>query len=53
VDDKLKFKLNFTSPSEVSPLAVQDELVWNLKGEYEKLFISAPLNKPLEKEFKT
>ena len=32
---------------------VQDDLVWNLKGDYEHLFISAPLNKPLEKEFKT
>jgi hypothetical protein len=49
----LYIKLNFTSPSEISPLLVQDDLVWNLKGKYEHLFISAPLNTPLEKEFKT
>ena len=53
LDDMLYIKLNFTSPSEISPLLVQDDLVWNLKGKYEHLFISAPLNTPLEKEFKT
>jgi hypothetical protein len=53
IDNKLFIKLNFTFPSEISPLMTQDDLIWNLKGDYEHLFISTPLNKPLEKDFKT
>jgi hypothetical protein len=32
---------------------IQDSLIWSLKGDYEHLFISAPLNIGLDDEFKT
>ena len=44
----MNIKIKFVEPSAISPLRVQDTLVFYLKDGYEKYFLSAPLDIPVD-----